>query len=457
MQESETKTATDIEQLWERALTEIELSVSKANFTTWFKNTCVLKEEEGVIHISVPNGFVKEWLQGKYHKFILKSLRNVSPYVRGVDYVIVPRGEKYTEKQEKERGVPSYTNELPLKDLYVNKEDNLNPRYTFDSFVVGPFNEVAYAAARSIIESPGHSYNPLFVYGGTGLGKTHLLQATGNKIKETAKDKRVFYVTAERFYLDFVNAVGANKVGTFKEKYRKYDVLIMDDVQFLTGKQSTQDELFHLFNELYDKNKQIIFSSDKHPNYIGTLEDRLRSRFGAGMIIDIQDPNFESKVAILQSKSKNIDFCPSPEIIDHVANTARGSIRELEGVLNVIVCQAQLKKRNLTINEVKSLIKNSEKPRKSLSVDDVVGIVSGFYNIEKGVIYEKTRRKEVVRPRQIIMFLLREDFGISFPTIGQKLGGRDHTTVIHSCEKVKRDIAMDVVLSQDLEQIRSMF
>ncbi|MEK7178862.1 MAG: chromosomal replication initiator protein DnaA [Patescibacteria group bacterium] len=448
----------DNKELWNSVLTDVEMSISKANFSTWFKNTHIVRQEDGIVYLGVPNGFVKEWLHNKYHKSILKSLRNSSESVRNVEYVVT----KITQKTVEER-VPSrelahpHAPELPLEDLYVNKEDCLNPRYTFGSFVVGPFNEMAHAATQTVLKKPGMAYNPLFIYGKTGVGKTHLIQALGNHIKNENQAKKIYYVTAEKFYLDFINSVQLNKIGAFKEKYRQYDVLIMDDVQYLAGKESTQDELFHLFNSLFDKNKQLVFSSDKHWNLIPSTEERLRSRFGAGLTVDISEPDFESKVVIIQTKARQNSFVLPDEVIEFVSGMGGNSIRELEGVFNMLVCQSQIKSRDLTLAEVKSLLKHNERPKKSLSVDDVVKIVCDFYNIERGHIYEKTRRKEIVKPRQIIMFLLREDFNISFPTIGQKLGGRDHTTVIHSCEKIKGAVKTDTVLSQEVERIRLMF
>ena len=443
-------------QLWDNVLAETELTLSRANFTTWFKNTYIIKEESGVVYLGVPNGFVKDWLSEKYHKFILKSLRNFSETTRNIEYVIAPyskKGDEITKEHER----TSFNAELPLKDLYINKDDNLNPRYVFESFVVGPFNEVAHAASQAVLKNPGIAFNPLFIYGETGLGKTHLIQAIGNKIKKTHPDKKVYYITYEKFFLDYVNAVQTQKINIFKEKYRKYDFFIMDDIQFLSNKNGTQEELFHLFNVLYDNNKQIIFSSDKHCNYTPNIEDRLKSRFGAGMVVDIGQPDFESKIAILRSKTNLMNFSPPNDVMEYIASSISGSIRELEGILNTILCQTQLKNRDLNINEVKMIIKNTEKPKKSVSVDDVISVVSDFYKIEKDVVFQKTRRKEIVRPRQIIMYFLREDFNISYPAIGQKLGGRDHTTVIHSYEKIKNDIKNDLLFSQQLDQIRSMF
>ena len=451
---SDTKT-TNIKQVWEGALNEIELSVSRANFTTWFKNTHLIKEEAGIVYLGVPNSFVKEWLCNKYHKFILKSLRDLSLNVRGVEYIITEKGEK--ELPQDSLGKQPLIKELPLQDLYINKEDNLNPRYTFESLVVGSFNELAFAAAQAVHKTPGIAYNPLFIYGKTGLGKTHMLQAIGNGIKKDSPDKKVFYIPSEKFFLDYVSAVQANKIYIFKEKYRKYDVFIMDDIQFLSNKKGTQEELFHLFNILYDNNKQIIFSSDKHYNHIPNIEERLKTRFGAGMIVDVIDPDFESKVAIINAKTQGATFKPDEEVVDFLAGNFNGSIREIEGMVNIIQCQSQIRNKSLSLLDVKKIIKNNEKPKKSVSVDDVVGIVADFYGIEKDSIYQKTRRKEVVKPRQIAMYLLREDFKISFPSIGQKLGGRDHTTVIHSCEKIRTSVKNDQLLSQELERIRTIF
>ncbi|OGZ10862.1 MAG: hypothetical protein A3D67_02710 [Candidatus Lloydbacteria bacterium RIFCSPHIGHO2_02_FULL_51_22] len=451
---SDTKT-TNIKQVWEGALNEIELNVSRANFTTWFKNTHLIREDSGIVYLGVPNSFVKEWLCNKYHKFILKSLRDLSLNVRGVEYIIVAKGEKELPQDSFEK--QTLVKELPLQDLYINKEDNLNPKYTFESLVVGPFNELAYAASQAVYKTPGIAYNPLFIYGKTGLGKTHILQAIGNGIKKDSPDKKVFYLPSEKFFLDYVSAVQANKIYIFKEKYRKYDVFIMDDIQFLSNKKGTQEELFHLFNILYDNNKQIIFSSDKHYNHIPNIEERLKTRFGAGMIVDVADPDFESKVAIINAKTQGSLFKLPEEVVDFLAGNFNGSIREIEGMINIIQCQSQIKNKSLDLIEVKKIIKNNEKPKRSVSIDDVVGIVADFYGIEKDSIYQKTRRKEVVKPRQIAMYLLREDFKMSFPTIGQKLGGRDHTTVIHSCEKIRMNIKDNQSLSQELERIRTIF
>lgn len=446
----------DTKKVWENALVDIELSVSRANFSTWFKGTHVIKIEDGVVYIGVPSQFYKDWLADKHHKTILRALRGISPNTRGVEYVIA-REEKKKPKTERKTGRSSTTaSELPLAEHYINRADNLNPRYTFDSYVVGSFNEVAFAASQAVIKEPGITYNPLFIYGNTGCGKTHLIQAIGNHLKRVNSTKKIFYTTSERFGTDIVSAIQQNTIQNVKEKYRQYDVLVLDDVQFLSGKDKMQEELFHIFNSLYENNKQIVFSSDRHPSYISDLTDRLRSRFGQGMIIDVTMPDHESRVAILKTKAAHHNFLLTDDLSQVIANEVEGNIRDLEGILNRVICQTQLKGAGLDINDIKQIVKNNLRPQKNVSVKDLVERVSRYYDVEDTVIYEKTRKKEVVKPRQIIMYLMRQDFSISYPTIGQKLGGRDHTTVIHSCEKIKRELLDDPILQREIEEIRAM-
>ncbi|MFH1472854.1 MAG: chromosomal replication initiator protein DnaA [bacterium] len=444
----------DYKQLWQSVLVDIELSVSKANFTTWFKDTRIVKGEDGVVVISVPNAFVKEWLLTKYHSVILKGLRGLENSIHTVEYVV--NKEEFKRKDDSLNRDLFGTKELPLTEVEVNKNDNLNPRYTFNTFVVGPFNELAHAAAQAIIKKPGIMYNPLFIYGSTGHGKTHLIQAIGNHMKTNNSSKKVYYMTSEQFGQDCMNALQNQKMNVFKEKYRKYDVLIVDDIQFFSEKQKFQEELFHLFNTLYDNNKQIIFSSDRHPHFITGLEDRLKSRLSAGMTVDIPAPDKESRMAIISSKAKQQGLILSDEIVDYLAHTVNGNIRELEGAINSLICHSQLKGKEITTNDVRNYVKNNVKPKKTVAVKDVVRIISDFYNVKEESIYEKTRHKEVIIPRQVIMYILREDLNISYPSIGQKLGGRDHTTVIHSCEKIKTNLKDDSVLVDQINQIRNL-
>ncbi len=446
----------DFSKMWQTALIEIESAVSQANFSTWFKETSIIREEEGIVYLGVPNSFTQEWLYKKFHNSILRILRQMNDRVRSLEYVIVKEEDAMKKEEAKRKAVAAPTMSMPLQDFYINKEDNLNPRYTFENFVVGPFNELAHAASQSVIKAPGQSYNPLFVYGGTGRGKTHLIQAVGNQIKKLHPNKKVDDLPSERFGSEFFVAIQENKVQSFKDKYRKYDVVIMDDVQFFSNKEKFQEELFHFFNTFHDTGRQLVFSSDRHPNIIPGLEARLRGRFSVGMIVDIPEPDHESRMAIVGTKCAVHNITLSTEVIEYLASAIEDNIREIEGIINVIACQTQLRSRELNINEIKNILKNSAKPKKTVSIKDIVKVVSEFYNIDEDSIYNKTRRKEVVRPRQVVMYILREDFSISFPSIGEKLGGRDHTTVIHSYEKIKDEIKTDVVLSQEVNQLRSM-
>jgi len=443
----------EYKQLWQSVLVEMELNISSANFTTWFKDTRIVKEDGGIVVLSVPNAFVKEWLLTKYHSTILKSLRGLTSSVHSIEYVV---NKEETRRREELPNQNLHTKELPLPETQINKDSNLNPRYTFETFVIGPFNELAHAAAQAVIKKPGIMYNPLFIHGSTGHGKTHLIQAIGNYIKTASPSKKVYYMTSEQFGQDCMNALQNQKMNIFKEKYRKYDVLIVDDIQFFSDKQKFQEELFHLFNTLHDNNRQIIFSSDKHPYFITGLEERLKSRLSAGMTVDIPAPDKESRIAIVAAKALQQGISLSSEIIDYLAHTINGNIRDLEGAVNTLLCHAQLKNREISIIDVRNYIKNNIKPKKVIAVKDVVRIVSDFYNIKEDSIYEKTRHKEVIRPRQIVMYILREDFNISYPSIGQKIGGRDHTTVIHSCEKIKTEMKDDQTLLEEVGQIRTL-
>ncbi len=438
----------DIKKLWDDALVVIELSITPANFKTWFRDTHIVSLDDGTITLGVPSVFVRDWLSDKFQSMTLKILRDLTSHVRSIEYTVVQRSNRKRDSHKQQTVNAS----LPLEDYYINKNDNLNPKYTFDNFVVGPFNALAQTASKTVSDKPGIAYNPLFVYGKTGHGKTHLIQAVGNCLKN--QGKKVFYVTSERFTVDYFNSLQAGTANSFKDKYRQYDVLVMDDVQFLTNKEKTQEELFHLFNALYDYNKQIVFSSDIHPALLSGLEERLQSRFAQGMIVDIPAPDMESRAAILRLKTAQNSIVLNEDVINHLAETIDGNIRELEGALNTIMCQSQLVGRALSLEEVRLIIKNRTRPRKTLAVSDVVEKVARYFDIDPSSIYEKTRRKEIVRPRQIIMYILREDFQISYPSIGQKLGGRDHTTVIHSCEKIKKELLNNTKLEDEITQVR---
>jgi chromosomal replication initiator protein len=441
----------DPHELWEYILSQVELSISPANFNTWFRESHIVKIEEGIVYIGVPSQFFRDWYLKKFNALLLKILRSVSYEYRNIEYLIV----KDARKPKAEKRVVQ-NQELPLDEFYINKSDNLNPRYTFDTFVVGSFNELAYTAAQAAIKRPGITYNPLFIYGDTGRGKTHLIQAIGNQFKKLYPTRKAFYLTSEKFSVDYTDSIGAGNANRFKEKYRQYDLIIMDDVQFLAKKEKTQEELFHLFNALHDNNKQIIFSSDRPPHAIPDIAERVRGRLSSGMTIDIAEPDTESRIAIVRKKAALHGVTLGDDVIEHVATSVSGSIRELEGVINSLVCHAQVKGAPPDLAEVRQSLRSFARPTKSVSVKHVVSKVAEFYGIDEESIYEKTRRREVVRPRQVIMYILREDFSVSYPTIGSKLGGRDHTTVIHSCEKVRREVIDDAELAKEIQDIRGL-
>lgn len=442
----------DTKQLWENTLTTIELSIPPSSFKMWFGETHIVRIDGGSVVIGVPNQLTREWLSDKFGKLILKTVRDFLDTVRAVEYVV----SKQEPKRPVERIVAqSRETELPLGDYYVNRSDNLNPRYTFDTFVIGPFNELARTAAQAVAENPGIAYNPLFIYGETGRGKTHLIQSVGNHVKRAFAHKKVFYLTAERFGFDFMNALNNRTIPTFKEKYRAYDTLIIDDIQFFSKKMTLQEEFFHLFNTLHDANRQIICSSDRHPNLISDLTDRLQSRLLAGMTVAINEPDHESRMAIIKAKGASMGMDLSAVVVEHLALAIPGNIREIEGMLNTILCQAQLK-GPLSDESIKDIVKSTMKPKRSVSVKSIIGKIAEFYGVEEDSMYAKTRRREVVRPRQIIMYILREDFHLSYPAIGSVFGGRDHTTVIHACEKVRNDLIQNEDLKTEVVEIRGM-
>ncbi len=443
------------EKLWEDVLAEIELNISPANFTTWFQNTNIANKDDGTIFINVPNTFAKEWLFNKYHKLITKTLRGIDPNIRSIEYIILPQNSTASQKN-RETAPKESESQLEFNDLYINSDDNLNPRYTFNSFIIGSFNELAYAAAETVAKNLGAQYNPLFIYGGTGLGKTHLLQAIGNKIKETNSNAKIRYITSEKFTSDLIESIRNNSVYNFKEKYRQCNLLIVDDIQFFSDKQKTQEEFFHIFNSLYESNRQIVFSCDKPPKHIEGLEERLRSRFEGGMMVDVSKPDFESRLAILKSKLETKNFTLSNEIVEYIASVVKDSIRELEGALNLIIGEAKVKNREISIQEIKDILKKNIKPYKTVTINVIIKTIADFYNIEEKFIFGKTRKKEYVTPRQIAMYLLREDFNGSFPYIGKKFGGRDHTTVIYSYEKILNDLKKNERLNQEINQIREL-
>ena len=445
------------EELWKAVLGEMELSLTKANFITWFRNTSILSKDKSAVVVSVPNGFIKEWLENKFNKRILQSIRNLTPEIREIKYLI---GRPKIELVKQDISKMNLDTELEEKagldlDKDLDKATNLNRKYSFESFVVGSNNELAHAAASAVTKNLGRLYNPLFLYGGVGLGKTHLLQAIGNKISSENRDRKIYYIPAERFTAEIVEAIRNKNIEELKTQYAKLDLLMIDDVQFIAGKEKTQDIFFSTFNELYSKNKQIILSSDRPPQTIPALEERLRSRFQGGMVADVGLPDFETRLAILKLKAAERGYELNLEVLTYIATHIQKNVRELEGALNRVVAFGQIYNRVPEIKEVKNILNTYlSTPYRKTSPQTILKSVADFYSISLADIVKRSRKKEIVKPRQIAMFLLREETKLSFPEIGQKLGGRDHSTVIHACEKIKNEISVDEPLKQELILIK---
>lgn len=445
------------EELWMQVLKGVEIEVSRTNFITWFQNTAVKEILEDKILLSVPNAFVKEWLEQKYHKMLIKTLRNFYPEAKTIEYIILPQNissESVKIPKVKSQAPVFSKEQLIIKDVFIDLKTNLNPKYNFENFIVGSFNELAYAAAQAVIKNLGALYNPYFVYGGVGLGKTHLLQAIGNEIKKNNANYKIQYLSAEKFSKELIESIQKNTINLFKDKYRAYDLLIIDDIQFVSGKIKTQEEIFHTFNSLYEGNKQIIFSSDCPPKAIQNLEERLRSRFEGGIIVDIGEPDYETRLAILKTKLQQKDVLLKQEILEYIAENIKNNIRELEGALNLIISKSNFLKKELDLMEVKKLLSQNVKPKKLITTNQVIKTIAGFYDIQEKQLFEKTRRKEIVHVRQIAMYILREDFSNSLPFIGQKFGNRDHTTVLHAYNKIRENLKENEKLKNEIKYIR---
>lgn len=449
--------------LWQSALGELELLLSKPNFSTWFKETYVLSYENDRIIVGVPNAFTKTWLEKKYHVQIIKALRNVSQQpVKDVIYKVelVEHRSRHIESPFIKEPVFQSISAASINGVRTNDTpthyNNLNPKYTFNSFVVGKYCELANAACLAVAAKPGEVYNPLFLYGGVGLGKTHLLQAVGHEIIRQFPDKKVLFVTCEKFTNDYVQAIRSGRAKELKDLYRNVDVLLIDDIQFLSSKEGTQEEFFHTFNTLHQTNRQLLVSSDRPPKAIPAIESRLLSRLEWGMIADITSPDLETRIAILESKCKEKEVSVSPEVINYIATIVHTNIRELEGALNRVLAYNQLNAFPLTFDKIKQILSSltTSPAKKSLSPKQIIHIVAEFYNINIIDISGECRKRELTVPRQIIMYLLREETKCSFPTIGQELGGRDHTTAIHAYNKVKRDIEDIPKIKEEIDLIR---
>jgi len=448
-----------LEQLWQNVLAEIELQVSRPNFVTWLKNSqLVEKKDDGTALVALPSKFAKEWVENKYQKIILGVLRNTDASTKKIEFsvynnqVIIKTGSKKFPTNEENESF----GQLSFQELKIDPETNLNPRYNFSNFIVGSSNELAYAAAMAVVEEIGKKYNPLFIYGGVGVGKTHLIQAVGNEIKNRYQNKvQVKYVPSEKFTNEVIWAIRNKRMETIKEKYRLIDVLVIDDIQFIGGKPKTEEEFFHTFNALYENNKQIIISSDRPPRFIPTLEERLRSRFEGGMIADISYPDYELKVAVIKTKlqTKNTSF--NDDVIAVIANKIQKSLREAEGIINRLIFYHQKKGIEINPKNAEQIISEVvQEPNRNSTPEQIIKAVSEFFEVPSNDIIGHCRKKEIVFPRQIAIYLLREVLDLSYPYIAEKMGKRDHTTAIYAHEKIAQNISRDQALNQKIMMIK---
>lgn len=449
------------EELWQAALGELELSLSKANFTTWFKNTAISSFENDCAIISVPNTFIKTWLEQKYNNEIKKTLKKIAnrPAVE-IIYKVEPRYSFNTNliitKEPMESVAPFILRNEEKQEKEALNKFGLNPKYTFEMFIVGKGNELAHAACQAASARPGRAYNPLYIYGGAGLGKTHLLHAVGHEMLKANGEAKIIYATCEKFTNDFIHAVRYKKMEEFRDKYRAADLLLIDDIQFLINKEGTQEEFFHTFNALHQTDRQIIITADRPPKAIPDLEDRLRSRFEWGMTADIAVPDLETRIAILEAKCQEKKYNLDKRIIQYIALNVQNNIRELEGVLIKIIAYHQLRNAPPAFEIIKNIVSGLApiKNKKNITGKHLIDAVCEFYGIEFNELVGKTREKKISQPRQILMYLMRGELKQSFPSIGKELGGRDHTTVMHACNKIEQAVEINIQLKQELETLK---
>jgi len=449
--------------LWQAVLGEIELSVSRGNFMTWFKNTELASVSEDNVVIAVPNIFIKQQLERKYGDLLTEVMKKNGIENPTIVYKIASGST--TRKTDDETVLvtpsPGPNNSSPA-ELPVPKSSGLahayrqgiNDRYTFDSFIVGSGNELAFAACQSIVTNPGTKYNPLFLYGGVGIGKTHLIQAVGNAILATNPRAKVLYISSEQFVQELVDAIRFKKTADFASYYRTTDVLIVDDVQFIAGKEKMQEEFFHTFNALHQANKQIILTSDRPPRDIGALEDRLRSRFTWGMSIDMQIPDFETRCAIVQTKAQNQEIELPNDVVEYLATNIQTNIRELEGALNQLLAFCEMRALEPNLGIATSLLGISKTRPKHLSAKQIIERTARHFQIPIEDIIGPKRDKDIVVPRQIAMYILRSELHLSFPKIARELGRKDHTTAIHSVEKIEKEARMDSSIRNAINEIK---
>lgn len=432
------------EQAWQAALGQLQMEMPKAAFDTWVRDAEFISYEDGSFIIGVQNAYARDWLQSRLSSTVTRMLTGIMNRTVEVRFTVWQNVNEPAEQSEYEDLAEVAVTSLP--------NSTLNPRYTFENFVVGPSNRLAHAASMAVAEKPAHAYNPLFLYGGVGLGKTHLLHAIGNMCFRCGL--QVLYVSSEEFTNDLINAIRSHTTQAFREKYRRIDLLLIDDIQFIAGKESTQEEFFHTFNTLHGQNKQIVISSDRPPKALVTLEERLCSRFEWGLTADIQPPDIETRMAILRSKADRAGYQMPNEIMELIARKVQSNIRELEGALTRIAAFAELSGLPVTPQLVDSALADLLPRRSDVRPDDIVNRVSEVFGVSVERILGRDRSRQVALPRQIAMYLLREEANISLPQIGETLGGRDHTTVMYGCDKVADLLETDDSLRRQVIEIK---
>ncbi|CAI9394338.1 chromosomal replication initiator protein DnaA [Niallia sp. Sow4_A1] len=441
----------NITDLWNNALNTIETKISKPSFDTWLKPTKAHSLQGDLLVVTAPNEFARDWLEERYSQLIAEILYEITGEELLVKFII-PQNQKEEEFDQQ------ISVKHKKKEEEVTEQTILNSKYTFDTFVIGSGNRFAHAASLAVAEAPAKAYNPLFIYGGVGLGKTHLMHAIGHYVLDHNPSAKVVYLSSEKFTNEFINSIRDNKGAEFRDKYRNVDVLLIDDIQFLAGKESTQEEFFHTFNTLHEESKQIIISSDRPPKEIPTLEDRLRSRFEWGLITDITPPDLETRIAILRKKAKADGLDIPNEVMLYIANQIDTNIRELEGALIRVVAYSSLINKDINADLAAEALKDivpSSKPR-VITIHDIQKIVGEQFNIKLEDFKAKKRTKSIAFPRQIAMYLSRELTDFSLPKIGEEFGGRDHTTVIHAHEKISKMLLTDSLLQKQLKEINEL-
>ena len=458
----------DAKQVWRAALGELQVALSPANYETWLRDTQLVDVDDNRFRISVPNGFAKDWLDTRYRSLISQTLARIVGYSVQVEFVVrsVPStanvaGDAHVRGATGTQTQPVAAQQVRLEPTRVGGEggaSSLNPRYTFANFIVGSANRLAHAASLSVAERPGHAYNPLFLYGGVGLGKTHLMHAIGNQVIAKFPRKKVVYATSEKFTNEFITSIQQGKIDEFRARYRRIDLLLIDDIQFIADKERTQEEFFHTFNAIHEDGKQIVLSSDRPPKQIVTLEERLRSRFEWGLIADLTAPDLETRIAILRAKAEEGAVPITSDVMEFIARKVVSNIRELEGALNRIVAYASMSAVPISIELAQAVLANViyNPKKRQVTPERIARVVADYYGVPMDVLQGQKRDKAIVMPRQIAMYLMREETDVSLLRIGAELGGRDHSTVLHACDKINRESAVNDELRREIAAVREL-